>query len=247
MRSFDSLSENEISPSPSRRKRKTPHLRGHRRGAQGDLPGHGRDVSPHAGGGGNGHRQRLIEIYRAALRRTHPAHPQAGYPRLRPPPAGVADAAAGHRPRAQTGRVDGDGDAAVLRSRDEAHDRRRHPRIARRPRRRGARRTPIWRRSWKHEQLTAGCAQARRRSPPAAVRAASRAARPGRVDGRLGLDAGAAVRGGVRHAQQHAMPSASAWPPRSAPASAWASPRRCPTTARSPAAATRGCAASSAG
>ena len=43
-----------------------------------------------------------------------------------------------------------------------------------------------------------------------------------------------------------ATPSASAWPPRSARASAWDSPKRCPMTAHSPAAATRGCAASSA-
>ena len=79
----------------------------------------------------------------------------------------------------------------------------------------------------------------RRTRPSAHVHAAIRAAGPGRADGRLGLDAGAAVRRGLRHPQHLGRPSWSAWRPRSAPASRWRSPRRCPTTARSPAAARR--------
>ena len=76
--------------------------------------------------------------------------------------------------------------------------------------------------------------RARRRGQdaPAHVRAAICAAGPRRTDGRLGLDAGATVRRGLRHAPELADVSGRALPPRSAPASAWDLPKRCPTTAR---------------
>ena len=63
------------------------------------------------------------------------------------------------------------------------------------------------------------------RNPPSHVRAAICAARPRRPDGRLGLDAGAAVRRGLRHPETTGRLFWSASPPRSAPASAWVSPR----------------------
>ena len=88
-----------------------------------------------------------------------------------------------------------------------------------------------------------GRARQGRRDRAAHVRAAICAAGPRRADGRLGIDAGAAVRGRLRDAQHLGRPFWSAWRPRSAPASRWALPKRCPTTARSPAAARRGCAA----
>ena len=76
--------------------------------------------------------------------------------------------------------------------------------------------------------------RARRRGQDAAahVRAAICAAGAGRIDGRFGLDAGAAVRRRLRHASELADVSGRALPPRSAPASAWALPKRCRTTAR---------------
>ena len=74
-------------------------------------------------------------------------------------------------------------------------------------------------------------ARGRGGGPAAAVRAAGDPAGPGGADGRLGLDAGADLRRGVRHASAPGTPSWSAWRPASGPASAWASPRRCPTTA----------------
>ena len=62
---------------------------------------------------------------------------------------------------------------------------------------------------------------------------------PRRADGRLGFDAGADLRHRLRDAEFRRRPSWSGFPPRSAPASRWASPRRRMTTASFPAAARR--------
>ena len=85
------------------------------------------------------------------------------------------------------------------------------------------------------------------RNPAPHVPAAIRAAGAGRADGRLGLDAGAAVSRPPSPPTTPGRHSWSAWRPRSAPASRWDLPRRCPTTARSPGAARPGFAARYAG
>ncbi len=85
------------------------------------------------------------------------------------------------------------------------------------------------------------------RDRAAHVPAAIRAAGSRRPDGRLGLDAGAAVRRRLRHPQHLGDLPGRHGGRRSAPAFRWALPKPPPTTARSPDAARRGCAARSAG
>ena len=83
------------------------------------------------------------------------------------------------------------------------------------------------------DQILSPDVRARRgQDAPAHVRAAICAAGSRRIDGRIGVDAGAAVRRSLCHASATGRHSWWDLPPRSAPASAWALPKRCPTTAR---------------
>ena len=192
----------------------------------------------------NEHRRRLIELHRAEVRRAHPADPPPGREGLRQARAAVDGAAARPRQGAQAGRGDGVRGAPLLRAGHGAHLRRRHPQAAGRPRRRRAR-AHLAGAAARRPAPHAGRAASRGGDAPAHVRAAGRAAGARRTDGRLGVDLGAAVCRRVRHPSTPGRRSWSAWPPRWAPASPWALPRRCPTTASSPAAATPGCAARS--
>ena len=234
------------SPSPSRTRRRTAaSIATSPSGCAQAYPGLGRRSSSTMAEEESEHRRRLLELYQAALRRPHPADPPRGRPRLHPAEAALAERQLRHRRHARARRVDGGrgrqflphappraatdpavrkllGDLADIEAGHEALARKLDGR--RFPRRRSDEET-------------------RDRAPH--FRPAGRPARPRRPDGRLGLDAGAGLRRRLRHPQQLGRRSSSAWPPRSAPASRWASPRRSPTTARSPAAASPGCAASS--
>ena len=79
------------------------------------------------------HRQRLLELYRAEIRRAHPADPPPGRARLHPPQAGLADLSAEHRRSAQPRRKHGDRDPAVLPPRRRAQRGRLDAQAARRP------------------------------------------------------------------------------------------------------------------
>ncbi len=84
----------------------------------------------------------------------------------------------------------------------DALDRRLHSEAAGRPRGNRARPREPRRAAGRDDPDRPTCAQEEERTGAAHVRAAIRAARPGRADGRLGVDAGAAVRRRLRHPQQ---------------------------------------------
>ena len=96
------------------------------------------------------------------------------------------------------------------------------------------------------DKLRRRCPRKRGRGQPPPLRAANRAAGPGWPDGRLGFDAWPRFSRRPSPPTSHGTPSWSGWRHRSAPASAWVSPKRFPTMAASLAEATPGCAASSA-
>ena len=194
------------------------------------------------------HRTMLYRHVPLEIRRISAADPPPGRQRLHPPQqAALADAAARPRRGAQVRR--------------DAWNTRPSASIAR-PRRRPATSrsascsTELAEIEAEHESLAQKLGEtiltkdARAKEDETAaphVPAAIRAAGAGRPDGRLGLDAGAGVRRGLRHPQHLGDIPGRAWRPRSAPASRWDSPRRCPTTARSPGAARPGFAARCAG
>ena len=179
----------------------------------------------------NEHRRRLLELYHRAFRRPHSADPPRGRARLHPPQAGMDDAPQfdvdAMRERAKSM----EDEAANFYRRAAGPEQR--PRRAQAARRsRGHRGTPC--RPGRPSGGRRLQERARRgaRDGATGVRAAGGPARPRRTDGRVGVDAGAGVRRRVRHAHRPGRRFWSAWRHRSAPASRWASPRRCPTTAR---------------
>ena len=97
---------------------------------------------------------------------------------------------------------------------------------------RGRGQAPGPRRKSRRTPAPQGCPRPRGRDGATHVRAAIRATRPRRPDGRLGVDAGAAVCRRVCDPQHLGRPSWSGSRPRSAPGFPWPLPRPCPTTAR---------------
>ena len=146
------------------------------------------------------HRTMLFDLLPRKIRRIPAADPPSGREGLRAPQADLAGAAARPRRGAQIRRQHGIRDRALLSQGGGERARRVGARVADRSGRgRGQAREP--RRSARREDPDAEHAQRRGRDRAAHVRAAIRAARPGRPDGRLGVDAGAAVRRGVRDPQ----------------------------------------------
>ena len=147
------------------------------------------------------HRTMLFDLYRAEIRRISAADPPAGRSGLfASQAAAVADAPARARGRAQVRREHGVRGRALLPQGGGQRARRLGAAIADRTRRSGGRtREPRAQAHRKHPHQ--GRARERRRDRAAHVRAAIRAARPRRADGRLGVDAGAIVRGGLCHPQ----------------------------------------------
>ena len=178
-----------------------------------------------------GHRHRLLELYE---QRFGPHLPPIrredvkGFPET-PPDLADQEPAARHHP--QGSRDHGAAGRAVLHQGGRAGRRRRRAATARRPRR-GGKGPREARGEADRPDPQPRRARGRGQDAPPHVRAAICPAGAGRIDGRFGVDAGAAVRRGLRHAPELADVSGRAWPPRSAPASAWALPKRCPTTAR---------------
>ena len=220
-----------------------PRFRG---GAARHLPGLGQGVRRHGRGGERPSPDADRAVPRA-VRRAHPAGPARGRARLPAQEADLADQAAwastrcgggrrssSRRPPTSTARPPSRSRDASIRKLlvDLAEIEVDHANTAH---------------HLEETHLTEIGARERGQDRASRLRPAVRPAGPGRADGRLGLDPGAPVRRRLRHRAAAGTRSWSASPPRSVPASRWASPRRCRTTAASPAAAIPGCAASSAG
>ena len=194
------------------------------------YPEFGEDVRGD-GRGGNGPSPSAAGNVRAAFRPASAADPPRQCPGIFAPPPDLADQEPVARHHPQGSRDDGIRGRAVLRQGRRADPGCRRPPAARRSRG-GGKRPRESRRQADRPDPQPGRARRRGQDPPARLRAAICAAGSRRIDGRVGIDAGAAVRRGVRHASELADLPGRAWPPRSAPASAWALRKRFPTTAR---------------
>ena len=170
-------------------------------GLRADLPRLGQGVRRHGRGGKRPSPDADRPLPRA-LRRTHPAGPARGRPRLRAPQADLADAAAwastrcgggprswSRRPRTSTARPPSRSPTPASASCWSTWPRSRRTMPARRI-------------SSRSGTSPRSVRESEEKIAHRAVRAAVRPAGPRRADGRLGLDAGAAVRRGVRHRPQ---------------------------------------------
>ena len=150
----------------------------------------------------SGHRRRLIELYPAEVRRTHPAHP----PRQDVQAASCIENRSGWCGRWDSTRC------AIRPRAMEVESRRFYEKAAARAKDAGVRQLldDLAQEERTHEdraeelektELRPDVKGKRGRSQPAPVRAADRAARIGRPDGRFGLDARAGFRRGICDAQ----------------------------------------------